>query len=340
VPSQLSKLTRLHLAYRERDDEPLDFAGQFKALSSFTALRELYISSDDYRPAEALSGTEHLSLLTSLEVRIPGMEFSSKHSWVGSLTALEELRIKACELHAEALARCTQLRSMSVDTSIYGDSTRLTAVFNAVSQLLRLTELRVTTERQECYRTPPAAAYTALATSTNLCCLQLKFYKKDAPANWALFRPGSLYPHLRMVRLTVDNNSDSCGEPFSEQQLQQLCRCCPAVQDLLFALPAGPSPTALLPLLQLSALTALGVHNVDAAGIHVVAQWTGLKSLELRGVPQLADPSVLSLTALTALQDLRMEDVRDMDHLFLRTKVSIGPQQTCCGSGKVLGACG
>jgi hypothetical protein len=343
VPSQLTKLTRLHLAYRERqynDNEDPDFAAQFKALSTFTALRELYVSNDDYQPAEALSGSEHLSLLTSLELRIPNMKFSSKHSWVRSLTELEELRLKECEVHADVLARYTQLRSLSVETYSFGDSTRFTAVFDAVSQLVQLTELRVTTTGHlERFRTPPAAAYTALAASTNLCRLQLNFYRDNAAPNWALFRPGSpTYPHLRVVRLTFDNKSVSSGEPFSEQQLQQLCRCCPAVQDLLFVLPAQPSPTALLPLLQLSALTSLGVHNVDAEGVCVVAQLKGLRSLELRDVSQLASASVLSLTALTALEGLRTWNVNNMP-LFLRTKVSTWPGMFWCRSGSVLSAC-
>jgi hypothetical protein len=153
VPSQLTKLTRLHLAYRESDDERADFASQLKALSTFTALRELCVFSDDYRPAEALFGIEHLSLLTSLEVRIPGMKFSSEHSWVRSLTALQLLS------YASRSARCTQSRSLVIPSCgryrlrhpVTEMTLRLTAVLNAVSQLVQLTELRVTTGHLEMY---------------------------------------------------------------------------------------------------------------------------------------------------------------------------------------------
>jgi hypothetical protein len=290
VPSQLTKLTRLHLAYRMRIDdwdydgqrEERDPAAQFQALSSLRALRELYVSSDENRPTEGLSGVQQLPLLTSLELRIPGLKFSSKYSWVRSLTALEELRLKSCKIEAEAVARHTQLQLVSLDECDH--PARLKDVLNAMSQLTLLTQLRVKTTGLGSGRDLHAAAFTALTASTNLCTLQLSLYPADMPRIWTLFRPGSqaVYPHLRVIDLTFANVIGSPGKHFSKQQLQQLCSCCPVVERLHFVLPAQPSPTALLPLLQLSAMTSLGAHHVDAAAVGVAAQLTGLRELQLR----------------------------------------------------------
>jgi hypothetical protein len=106
--------------------------------------------------------------------------------------------------------------------------------------------------------------------------------------------------------------------PPSEQQLQQLCSCCPAVNSLVFELPSQPTTAVLLPLRQLSALTHLQVNTIHdatvvAAVISAIAQLTGLKLLAL---PCLYQPSWTTpaakagfctpLTGLTALQQLRV----------------------------------
>jgi hypothetical protein len=125
--------------------------------------------------------------------------------------------------------------------------------------------------------------------------------------DWALFRLGTVYPLLLKVDLQMEEEVGSM--PLSEQQLQHLCSCCPAVQSL--RLNSGTSPFALLPLRQLSALTQLAVHGVDvaaAAVADVAAQLTGLKQLELRGLRQLVEPALLPLTALTGLESLTLQD--------------------------------
>jgi hypothetical protein len=59
---------------------------------------------------------------------------------------------------------------------------------------------------------------------------------------------------------------------------------------------------------QLSLLTKLVLHQVGAAMVpavvDVATQLTGLKELELLGTYDLADPALLHLTALTALERL------------------------------------
>jgi hypothetical protein len=104
--------------------------------------------------------------------------------------------------------------------------------------------------------------------------------------------------------------------PPSEQQIQQLCRCCPAVESLVFELPIEATAAVLLPLQQLSALTHLQVNTVEdvavvEAVIAAIAQLTGLKHLALpsSNEPSWATPAAKAdlcapLTALTALQQL------------------------------------
>lgn len=105
----------------------------------------------------------------------------------------------------------------------------------------------------------------------------------------------------------------------------------------------------LQPLLQLSALTSLRIDQQDyirsvhgpcqralaaAAGaaataevVEVAAQLTGLKQLVLGGLPWVADPVLLQLTTLTALEELLLSTWRhatptnEQDVLELHNKV-------------------
>jgi hypothetical protein len=186
-----------------------------------------------------------------------------------------------------------------------------------MSQLTLLTQLSLNIHSKDMVvpALTPADAFTALTASTNLCSLQLRLEAaSNTPEHWVLFAPDTLYPHLRVINLA--QLTDAQDVPIKEQQLQQLCSCCPAVQDLRFALCTDASPTALQPLLQLSALTQLVVYRVGAAGVlGVAAQLTGLKRLELRDIPCVSDPAVLQLTALTGLRQLSLWQ-EDMEELW------------------------
>jgi hypothetical protein len=91
------------------------------------------------------------------------------------------------------------------------------------------------------------------------------------------------------------------------------------VETVEFTLCSNPSPTALAPLRQLSALTGLVIHELGdpwaAAAIRGIAtQLAGLRKLKLTGLPHLSvtGPSsavkvaALQLTALTALEELQL----------------------------------
>jgi hypothetical protein len=102
------------------------------------------------------------------------------------------------------------------------------------------------------------------------------------------------------------------------------------------ALSKGFSAEAFTPLLQLTALTHLQLTDVGAAAkgtVGVVAQLTGLKRLGMEGLPQLPDPTLLQLTALTALEELDMTagyDSGDETDCTLMNEVRF--QAVCIGS--------
>jgi hypothetical protein len=119
-----------------------------------------------------------------------------------------------------------------------------------------------------------------------------------------LFEQGTVYPQLRDATLHGVFPYDAT--PVSQQQLQQLPSCCPAVESLSVELWSDPAAADCQVLLQLPALTKLelGIPGFSAAWLDVVVQLTGLKSLRLDGLPEVAHPTLLPLTALTALEHL------------------------------------
>jgi hypothetical protein len=96
---------------------------------------------------------------------------------------------------------------------------------------------------------------------------------------------------------------------ISEDQLQLLCSCSPALNSVSFVMCPEPSASALLPVLQLSALTRLSVGAVGpaaAAAVDFAVDLMRLRELCLSGLLQQRDPALLLLTALTALERLEL----------------------------------
>jgi hypothetical protein len=87
---------------------------------------------------------------------------------------------------------------------------------------------------------------------------------------------------MREINLVYEQSDGAV--PLPEQQLQQLCSCCPAVESLSLAACAHQSTTALLPLLQLSALTRLVVLEMGNAAATVVDVSTANRSQALEVV--------------------------------------------------------
>jgi hypothetical protein len=317
--SQLAKLTCLHLEFSQGCD---NISGQLQHLSSLTALQQLCVECRNVA-VEDVPGLGHLSQLTSLGLHSyyapRGRSCrSSNISILTCLDALQRLSVMGCSVAPEALSSLTQLRALSLQgvecLGPGGAVLPLGGLIHAVSEHELLTELRVVSARAAVGMVylRPVAAFTALTARTNLCSLQLGLLPKDVPAAWELCAPGVEYPRLRSIDLAY-----GCGPnavPLHARHLQQLCSCCPAVESLKLALCVPPQLTAVQPLLQLSALTALQVCNVGtaaAAVVDVAAQLTGLKQLNLEGLDELAALSLLPLISLTALEELRLHSLSD-----------------------------
>jgi hypothetical protein len=328
LPSQLVKLTRLQVSYGIHG---CDVAVQLQHLSALTALKAFAFEGKQracYDPevlARKLSPIRHLVQLTSLDISAE-MQFStsSTNGWAAEcLTALESLSLHKCQVQPQALAAFTQLRALSLREVEPLDAPYLQLI-NAVSELTLLTQLKVHFPgvKFSLELNTIAEAFTALTASTNLHVLQLSSRASyHRYAKWGhnvlhdcvRMQPDQVYPHLRHIDLQCVLFS---GMLISEQQLQVLCSCCPAVESLAVVLEHDASSTAFLPLLQLSALTQLAVQQqcfdpesgakAAAAAVGVVAQLTGLQHLEVWGFAGLRDPVLLQLTSLKALHMLAL----------------------------------
>jgi hypothetical protein len=372
----LVKLTYLNLNYLCQDDH--DCAQQFQHLSSLTAL---HLVVDCFSlPIADLQGIQCLSQLTGLELASDALHFSttsptgatssitsssraisitnssgaSSTSLPACLTtALQRLDLNLCSVQPEAVAGLTSLRSLSLlGIDRMGDAAAMRGCLPAVSRLALLTRLRVVSLDEDPRQHAPAAPFTALTASSNLCSLQLGLQPYDVPIDWQLCDPGVMYPKLRAMDLAHEWRHSVA--PLAERHLQQLCSCCPAVDDLRFAVCGDSTATALQPLLRLTALTALHLYSVGttavadaaaeahttveaadaaaeaaaiaaaaaAAVVAVAAQLTGLKELGLQGLYDVADPTLLQLTALTALEQLVLEQDDFLGRTF---KNKVGP---------------
>jgi hypothetical protein len=312
LPSQLVKLTCLDVQASQ-----LDTAEQFQHLSSLTALQQLSVENlgQAVGGMSGLSGIQRLSQLTGLELVGPGLhvDTATVQNWPCS-AGLQNLSLHYGRVQPEALARFTKLQDLDLSQDSYWmdqldqhqvgplDKDAFQGFLGAVSQLSLLTSLHGQFSFQQAgVLPPPAAAFTALTASTNLCLLKLSMESAPTPQGLVLFKQGTMYPNLRSVVMYL-------AHPLSEQQLQQLCACCPGVECLMLAACCNPSPTAWQPLTQLSALTRLVVHEVGeaaAALADAAAKLTGLRQVQFWGVRQgTSSRALLPLTTLKALERL------------------------------------
>jgi hypothetical protein len=185
-PPQLSKLTCLDVQYTDCVHTE-DFLAQFQHLSSLTALQHLRIAPVDGPggfAASRLSGIQHLSQLTSLELSGSEIHFGTLAEGHGNiiswaqLPALQRLSLTEVEVLPEALAAFTRLRSLQLRSVITVvsmlEKRPLEKLFRAVSQLTQLTQLSIKDPEEYCddedegNEPPRPAAFAALTASTNL----------------------------------------------------------------------------------------------------------------------------------------------------------------------------
>jgi hypothetical protein len=351
-PSQLVKLTHLHVSYCKFASDD-----QFQHLSSLTALQELSVDSCRMTNVTELSGIQQLTQLTNLRISASNINFDTNNTsnW-SHLTALQSLTLN-CYVQPAALVAFTQLKNLALHGVRPSQDTPPEELLPAVCGLTQLTELSFFTGRAWFLHPKPEApstadAFTALTASINLQTLKLGMGSSNGPYGCILFKPGTGYPHLTDINLQfareyrgqpvvirldpvsihtqLSNTAVSlsitqpvCITEQQLQQLQQLCSSCPAVKSLDTFLCLEASPTALLPLLQLSALTHLALFNIGPAAeavVGVVGQLTSLEDLVLYDCQQV--PALMPLTALTALEELELRSNHHAD-VKLKSEVSV-----------------
>jgi hypothetical protein len=333
LTSELPKLTCICLGDREGGV----LAGQLEQLSSLTALRDLSLAViSRFGEADHMLGLcfQQLPQLTSIQLRPDQgvydppadyvLEVSNSINSCSTLTMLQRVSLAYCWVQPAALGMLTQLRSLALLGPQSQDPLPIPPPYEellvAVSKLPLLTELCLANTGQwhVWYSiTPPwrpTGACVALLASSNLRSLQigLRVDTEDACEGCMLFPEQSLsracrvYPHLRQIDLVY--GCESHPMPISARQLQYMCSCCPFVESLGFALCQKPSAPfgAYLPLLQLSALTALDIWSADAAVVGAVSKLSKLKQLTLHRFPTPTSLTLLQLTALAALEDLTL----------------------------------
>lgn len=306
----LTNLTSLSL----RGQVPLDslqFVSCLQKLQEITIVVGATLDQDgssacDTRPFS------RLHRLASLELNIPGAE--------GNVSA-----VLASSSGSPALAGCTALQVLRLsgftfDPSVLQGLACLTAlVFSGqevqplhqadvpkalahISNMTGLAKLRIDSLLEELPE-QHASAYAAVTASSQLQELLVEECSFTPGAWQCMFMPG------RCISLgTLKLHCCDFAEFFTTEALQQLVRACPALHSLALH-PANYSldGVSLECLLQLSKLTGLSLQAItaDLTCVGVVAKLTGLSNLVLNA-EQLGDPSVLQLTALQQLTQLKL----------------------------------
>jgi hypothetical protein len=219
LPSQLARLTSLEICFPVQwPGAQCDITDQLQHLSSLTALQQLSVASHDLTLGD-LSGLQYLSQLTGLQLGACSsssvFSSSSISSWACQ-AGLLSLALRCCTVQPEALLHFSSLRTLSLWIVRPAENSSCEELLKAVSQLSLLTEVRFSPVIGV---HPAAAAFTALTASTHLCHLQAHLWYLAAPRHYALFRPGSVHPHLRVVDLFCSEDSVCGSFPQNDAQL-------------------------------------------------------------------------------------------------------------------------
>jgi hypothetical protein len=244
---------------------------------------------------------QHLpASLTQLTVHAAHLDSSNqlrdvKSSSSGQLSALLKLELSdivvgPSHLFVQMLSMCPQLQVLVCNMHSQFGSVRVTSadMLAGVRQLQHLRSLSLSCIQG--YRTA-AADYAALTASSHLTSLSLHDCDIAAGAAQYTFRPGVVLLQLQQVSI---QELELCGEElwsdgfgFAVEACLQLgpgaaanlARCCPLLRKLELAfIQEGLEARELQPLLQLSALTHLGIggEGCDGAVVkEVLAQLTG-----------------------------------------------------------------
>lgn len=229
-------------------------------------------------------------------------------------TALRELGLSGSTLDPSVLQGLSRLTALSLtgDQVPFANDAAVSEALAHISSMTGLVCLWLDGLSQALPE-QHVSAYSALTASSQLQELILQDSNLTLGAWQRMFSSGRC---ARLRRLTL--HSCDFGAQIATDGLQLLVRACPTLQTLgLHQGSHSMCGVALEPLLQLSRLTnlALGRVTTDASSVGVVARLTGLSYLWL-AAEQLDDPSVLQLTALKQLTQLRfrLSDAAQLVH--------------------------
>jgi hypothetical protein len=206
------------------------------------------------------------------------------------MPALAWLKLDCVEgFEAAALSRMSQLTMLRYEGA-YQQQMKLQDMLAALPGLQQLRHLVLDFLQEEA----ATAALAALTASSHLTRLLLTGCNMVATAVQHMFRPGWLLPDLVKISIvndqfqnSIDNLSEEVGVAglaeyslaLDRNDAARLVNCCPTLQHVaMLAVEEGVPASDLAPLLQLSALTYLGIGGAgcdDVVAEQLLAKLTG-----------------------------------------------------------------
>lgn len=279
------------------------------------------------------AGTAHASLTVQHTTRLQQLQLLNSSLLPAILYSMPQLRILDLE-------DCYLLPyDSSVSQHYITRPAGVVAFLDAVQRLTQLQHLAVEGMSVDCSGVP-LEAFAALTASTKLTALVLApsfsgVLLVDGALQYML-PAGRQLPHLQRLYVEGPDDDDGSGAFMSRQDLACIINDCPALQDLSIGSAMQPGAD-LSPLLQLPSsclqLCIGGVAFSDAAAA-VVGQLTQLTDLVVSRSPELTDAGVKQLTALTALNELAVQDCDKISKtlatpLYCSIKTSDSKVRTC-----------
>jgi Leucine-rich repeat (LRR) protein len=293
VLRKLPQLTHLELGgvWQENYSTGIDTvdavgANTFKLrdLTALTRLADLRLMLPGYPcciKASMLSNSQHL---THLQLQTnSGYELCFEPGALAGKTLLQHLELRYCYMagHASGVAQ----------------------LLSELHQMQQLTCLIIKRSLYEQEGNPPAAAYSALTTSSKLQRLEVSDGSFPAGVWQYVFPAGRQLPHLRMLDI-----SGMSGCPLTAAEGSGLVRCCPVLQSLnMQRLQLACSPELLGALQGLSSLHQLLLQPPAGSAkgwvevLDRVCQLTGLRGLRLLAPSVATEGLPLQLTKLRHL---------------------------------------
>jgi hypothetical protein len=332
--AQLSGVTRLKLAGRY-SNSPLPMRQQdvelmLQGLPNLAHLGLAYAET----PAQHILALPAASL-TALPVDLRGIrkvpeDMLAVGDSLSSLVCLQKLKLTQTGLSPVALASLSRLTRLQLygcwsrrrgnhEESQAGSEHSVPALLAAIGGMHQLQHLELEGE-DDCLHTLGQPVHcAALTASSQLTHLQIwRWVDQPLPGTAVqhMFPAGRQLSQLQQLVLSGAEEEDSEGGCITTDDLHSIVGACPALRCLSIpgVLAAGADVSALLQLPSTCASLALGGYAVGDEAAGVVAQLTQLTALDWSESPGLTDAGLQLLTALEALETLRVEGSTPVSH--------------------------